>query len=155
KTPGERAALLLKWAALVEAALPELAALESANTGKPLKLARDGDIPFAVDNLRFFAAAARLPEGASSGEFSPGYTSVLRREPIGVVALVAPWNYPLMMAAWKLGPALAAGNTCVLKPSELTPLTTLELGRLAIEAGMPDGVVNIITGGEETGRALT
>ena len=155
KSPAERAALLTKWAGLIEANLPELAALESANCGKPLKLARDGDVPFAVDNLRFFAAAARVPEGGASGEYSPGYTSVLRREPVGPVALVAPWNYPLMMAAWKLGPALAAGNTAVLKPSELTPLTTLEIARLALEAGIPEGVLNVITGGEETGRALT
>jgi len=154
-SPAERAAVILKWAGLVEQNLPALAQLESRNTGKPLKLARDGDIPFAVDNLRFFAAAARLPEGAGSGEYQTGYTSLIRREPVGVVALVAPWNYPLMMAAWKLGPALAAGNTCVIKPSELTPATTLELGRLALEAGLPDGVLNIVTGAEATGRALT
>ena len=155
KTPGERSAVLLKWASLIEANLPMLAALEAANTGKPLKLARDGDVPFAVDNLRFFAGACRVVEGSASGEYTGGYTSLLRREPIGVVALVTPWNYPLMMAVWKAGPALAAGNTCVLKPSELTPLTTLELARLALEAGMPDGVLNVITGGEEAGRALT
>ncbi len=155
KSPAERCALITKWAGLVEQNLQALAELESRNCGKPLKLARDGDVPFAVDNLRFFASCARLLEGAASAEYSPGYTSIIRREPVGVVALVAPWNYPLMMAAWKLGPALAAGNTCVLKPSELTPLTTLELGRLALEAGIPDGVVNVITGGEEAGRALT
>src|SRR3989338_5010477 len=155
KSPAERAGLIFKWAELVEKNLGELAALESANTGKPLKLARDGDIPFAADNLKFFAGAARLMEGVCSGEYCSGYTSWLRREPVGVVALVAPWNYPLMMAAWKLGPALAAGNTAVIKPSELTPLTTLELGRLAQDAGIPEGVVNVLTGGEETGRALT
>lgn len=155
KSPAERAALITKWAGLIEANLAELAQLESQNTGKPLKLARDGDIPFAVDNLRFFAAAARLPEGAASGEYGAGYTSIIRREPVGVVALVAPWNYPLMMAAWKLGPALAAGNTCVIKPSELTPITTLEIARLALDAGIPNGVINVVTGAEETGRALT
>ncbi|MCX5796182.1 MAG: aminobutyraldehyde dehydrogenase [Elusimicrobia bacterium] len=155
RSPAERAALILKWAALIEANLAALAELESRNTGKPLKLARDGDIPFAVDNLRFFAAAARLCEGAGTGEYSAGYTSVIRREPVGVVALVAPWNYPLMMAAWKLGPALAAGNTCVIKPSRLTPLTTVELGKLALEAGIPEGVLNVVTGAEEAGRALT
>ncbi|MBI3552748.1 MAG: gamma-aminobutyraldehyde dehydrogenase [Elusimicrobia bacterium] len=155
KSPAERAGLLLKWAGLIEANLAELAQLESQNTGKPIKLARDGDIPFAVDNLRFFAAASRVCEGSASGEYSPGYTSIIRREPVGVVALVAPWNYPLMMAVWKLGPALAAGNTCVIKPSELTPLTTLEIARLAQEAGFPDGVINVVTGAEETGRALT
>ena len=155
KTPGERAAALHKLAGLVEAKLGKLAELESKNTGKPLKLARDGDIPFAVDNLRFFASAARLPEGAAAGEYAGGYTSLLRREPVGVVALVAPWNYPLMMAAWKVGPALAAGNCVVLKPSELTPLTTLELGKLAAAAGIPEGVLNIVSGGEDTGKALT
>src|SRR3989339_767136 len=122
KTPAERAAVIHKWAGLIEAKLPELAELESRNTGKPLKLTRDGDVPFAVDNLRFFAAAARLPESAGTSDYSAGYTSFIRREPVGVVGLVAPWNYPLMMAAWKLGPALAAGNTCVIKPSRLTPL---------------------------------
>ena len=155
KTPGERSALLLKWAALIEQNAQALAELECQNTGKPLKLAKDGDVPFAVDNIRFFAGACRVVEGVGSGEYAGGYTSILRREPVGVVALVAPWNYPLMMAAWKLAPALAAGNACVIKPSELTPLTTLELGRLALEAGIPDGVLNVITGAEETGRALT
>lgn len=155
KTPGERAAVLNRWAQLVEDNLKPLAEMESANAGKPIKLARDGDVPFSVDNLRFFASSARHQEGMASGEYSTGYTSVLRREPVGVVALVSPWNYPLMMAVWKAGPALAAGNTVVLKPSELTPLTTLELGRLALEAGMPEGVLNIVTGAEETGRALT
>ncbi len=155
KTPGERSALIHKWAALIEQNLPALSELESQNAGKPLKLARDGDVPFAVDNLRFFAGACRVVDGSAAGELAGGYTSILRREPVGVVALVAPWNYPLMMAAWKLGPALAAGNCCVIKPSELTPLSTLELGRLALEAGIPEGALNVITGGEEAGRALT
>lgn len=155
KSPAERGAVLSRWAALIEENLPRLAALESANVGKPLKLARDGDVPFAVDNLRFFAAAARLPEAMAAGEYTGGYTSWLRREPVGVVALVAPWNYPLMMAVWKAGPALAAGNTAVLKPSELTPLTTLEIARLAVEAGVPAGVLNVVTGAEDAGRALT
>jgi betaine-aldehyde dehydrogenase len=155
KTPAERAAVIYKWAGLIEAKLPELAELESRNTGKPLKLARDGDVPFAVDNLRFFAAAARLPESAGTGDYSAGTTSFIRREPVGVVGLVAPWNYPLMMAAWKLGPALAAGNTCVIKPSRLTPLTTVELGKLALEAGIPEGVLNVLVGSAEAGQALT
>ncbi|MBI4376311.1 MAG: gamma-aminobutyraldehyde dehydrogenase [Elusimicrobia bacterium] len=155
KSPAERAGLLLKWSSLIEEHLAELAALESANTGKPMKLAKDGDIPFAVDNLRFFAGGCRLLEGAASSEYSAGYTSLLRREPVGPVALIAPWNYPMMMAAWKLGPALAAGNTAVIKPSELTPLTTLEMARLALEAGIPEGVINVLTGAEETGRLLT
>lgn len=155
KTPGERSAVLFKWAGLLEANLQRLAELESANTGKPLKLSRDGDVPFSVDNLRFFAGACRVVEGVAAGEYVGGYTSIIRREPVGVCALVAPWNFPLMMAVWKAGPALAAGNTCVLKPSELTPLTTIELGKLALEAGLPEGVLNIVTGAEETGKALT
>ncbi len=155
KTFAERAAVLNRLADLVEKNAAELAQLESDNVGKPLKLARDGDIPFAADNLRFFAAAARLPEGRAAGEYAGGYASFLRREPVGVVALVAPWNYPFMMAAWKIGPALAAGCSVVLKPSELTPLTTLRFGELAREAGLPEGILNIVTGGEETGKALT
>ncbi len=155
KTPGERSALLMRWAALLESHAAELAQVESSNTGKPLKLARDGDIPFAIDNLRFFAGACRVIEGGSAGEYSGGYTSFLRREPVGVCALVSPWNYPLMMAVWKLAPVLAAGNTAVIKPSELTPLTTLAAAKLALEAGIPEGVLNVLTGAEETGKLLT
>ena len=155
KTGAERCAVLMRLADLIEKNASELASIESDNVGKPLKLARDGDIPFAADNLRFFAAAARFPEGKAAAEYGAGYTSFLRREPVGVVALVAPWNYPFMMAAWKLGPALAAGCSVVLKPSELTPLTTLRFGELAEEAGLPAGVLNIVTGAEETGKALT
>ncbi|MHB2025681.1 MAG: gamma-aminobutyraldehyde dehydrogenase [Elusimicrobiota bacterium] len=155
KSSAERASVIFKWADLIEKNLQRLADLESANTGKPLKLARDGDIPFAVDNLRFFASAARVVDAGASQEYATGYTSILRREPVGVAALITPWNYPLMMAAWKLGPALAAGNTAVIKPSELTPLTTLEMAYLALEAGFPEGVINVVTGGEETGRLLT
>ena len=150
KTPGERSAALFKWAALIEANAAKLAEMECANTGKPLKLARDGDIPFAIDNVRFFAGL-RAPDGAA-GAFAPGTASMLRREPVGVVALIAPWNYPLMMAAWKAAPALMAGNAAVLKPSELTPLTTMELGKLAEQAGLP---LQIVTGAEATGKALT
>ena len=155
KSPGERSAVLYKLAQLMENQAKNLAGIESKNAGKPIKLASDGDIPFAIDNLKFFAGAARHLDGTASAEYVPGYTSVIRREPLGVVGLVAPWNYPLMMTIWKVGPALAAGNTVVLKPSELTPLTTLEFGKLAREAGLPDGVLNIVTGAEETGRALT
>src|SRR5581483_1775972 len=140
KSPGERSAALLKLAALLEENAGKLAELESKNVGKPIKLAKDGDVPFAIDNLRYFAGVARHLEGRAAGEYATGYTSFTRREPVGVVGLVAPWNYPLMMAVWKLGPALAAGNTAVLKPSELTPLTTIELGKLALEAGIPAGV---------------
>ncbi|MBI4387168.1 MAG: aminobutyraldehyde dehydrogenase [Elusimicrobia bacterium] len=155
KTPGERAAVLWKLAGLMEENAGRLAELESRNAGKPIKLAKDGDIPFAVDNLRFFAGIARGLDGLASAEYSGGATSVLRREPVGVVGLIAPWNYPLMMSVWKAAPALAAGNTAVLKPSELTPLTTIEFGRLAQEAGLPDGVLNIVTGGETAGKAIT
>ncbi|MDE2039137.1 MAG: aminobutyraldehyde dehydrogenase [Elusimicrobia bacterium] len=154
RTPAERAAVLFKWADLIEENLERLAQLECANTGKPAKLAREGDLPFALDNIRFFAGACRLLEGGC-GEYAGGSVSLLRREPLGVAALIAPWNYPLMMAAWKLAPALAAGNCCVLKPSELTPLTSLELARLALEAGLPPGTINVVTGGESAGRELS
>jgi betaine-aldehyde dehydrogenase len=113
-----------------------------------------GDVPFAVDNLRFFAAAARDTHGSRAGEFAAGYTSMFRREPVGVVGQIAPWNYPLLMAVWKLGPALAAGCTVVLKPAPTTPLSALRLAELVGQAGIPDGVVNIVTGGNDTGQAL-
>src|SRR5947209_8961652 len=141
---GARAATLEKLASLLEAQTGELAELESQDTGKPIKLARDSDIPFAVDNLHFFAGAARHLSGAAASEYTGGHTSIIRREPVGVVASLAPWNYPFMMAAWKIGPALAAGNTVVLKPSVETPLTTLKLGEIALEAGLPPGVLNVI-----------
>ena len=149
-----RSAALYKLADLLEQHLDELAASESRNVGKPIKLAHDSDLPFAIDCLRFFAGAARTLEGRASQEYVPGYTSIIRREPIGVCGQLAPWNYPLMMALWKIGPALAAGNTVVLKPAPETPLTTLALGTLALEAGLPEGVLNIITGGDEVGAAI-
>ncbi|HET9110301.1 MAG TPA: aminobutyraldehyde dehydrogenase [Ktedonobacterales bacterium] len=152
--PGGRAAALLKLADLLEQRLDELAALESRNVGKPIKLARDSDIPFAIDCLRFFAGAGRVMAGQASQEYIPGMTSIIRREPVGVCAQLAPWNYPLMMALWKIGPALASGNTVVLKPAPETPLTAMALGELAIEAGMPAGVLNVVTGGDEVGAAL-
>lgn len=152
--PGGRAAVLLKLADLLEEHLDELAALESRNVGKPIKLARDSDIPFAIDCLRFFAGAGRVLAGQASHDYSPGMMSIIRREPIGVCGQLAPWNYPLMMAMWKIGPALATGNTVVLKPAPETPLTALALGELAIEAGFPAGVLNIVTGGDEVGAAL-
>lgn len=152
--PSARAAALYKLADLLETHLGELAATESRNTGKPIKLARDSDLPFTVDNLRFFAGAARSLEGRASHEYVPGYASIIRREPVGVIGQLCPWNYPLMMAIWKIGPALAAGNTVVLKPAEETPLTVLALGQLALEAGLPAGVLNIVTGGDEVGAAL-
>lgn len=152
--PGGRAAVLYKLADLLEQHLDDLAAMESRNVGKPIKLAHDSDMPFAVDCLRFFAGAARALEGRASHEYVPGYTSMIRREPIGVCGQLAPWNYPLMMAIWKIGPALAAGNTVVLKPAPETPLTTLALGELALEAGLPAGVLNIVAGGDEVGKAI-
>ena len=153
QTPGARAAALLKLADRVESHGDELAALESANVGKPMWLAKS-EIPFIVDNLRFFAGAARCLEGKAAGEYLPGYTSMIRREPVGVVGSIAPWNYPLMMAAWKIGPALAAGNTVVLKPAEQTPLTSLRLAELAADI-FPPGVFNVITGhGEPAGAPL-
>ena len=155
KTPGERSKAIWKLADLIEANAEELARVESDNTGKPYQyVSLGGDIPFAVDNLRFFAGAARDTHGSHAGEFMTGYTSIYRREPVGVVGQIAPWNYPLMMAAWKLGPALAAGCTIVLKPAPGTPLTTLMLAELIQQAGIPDGVVNIVTGGNEVGQAL-
>ena len=152
--PGARASVLYKLADLLEQHLGDLSAIESRNVGKSIKLARDSDLPFAIDCLRFFGGAARTLEGKSAGEYTPGYTSFIRREPVGVVGQLAPWNYPLMMAIWKIGPALAAGNTVVLKPAPETPLSTLALGGLALEAGLPAGVLNIVTGGDDVGVAL-
>ncbi|HMR99999.1 MAG TPA: gamma-aminobutyraldehyde dehydrogenase [Anaerolineales bacterium] len=155
KTPSERSKIIWKLADLLEAKAEELAKIESENTGKPYAyVSLGGDIPFAVDNLRFFASAARDTHGSHAGEFMTGYTSIYRREPVGVVGQIAPWNYPLMMAAWKIGPALAAGCTIVLKPAPGTPLTSLLLGEIIKEAGIPDGVVNIISGGNDAGQAI-
>ena len=152
-TPGERSELLLKLADAIEEHGEELAELESRNVGKPLSYARD-EMPVCADNIRFFAGAARVLEGRSAGEYMRGYTSWLRREPIGIVGGIAPWNYPLMMAVWKLAPALAAGNVQVLKPSEQTPLTTLRFAQLAADI-LPAGVLNVITGdGVPTGEAI-
>src|SRR5947207_11319362 len=143
-TPGERAELLLKLADAIDAHADELAELESRNVGKPLSYAKD-ELPVCSDNIRFFAGAARLLDGKSAGEYMRGYTSFLRREPIGVVGGIAPWNYPLMMAVWKLAPALAAGNVQVLKPSEQTPLSLLRFAELAKDV-IPTGVLNVVTG---------
>ena len=144
KTPKDRMELLLRLADVIEANGEELARLESQNVGKPMWIARD-EIPFMVDNLRFFAGAARTLEGKSAGEYVAGYTSMIRREPLGIVAGITPWNYPLMMVVWKLGPALAAGNVQILKPAEQTPLTTLRFVELAQEV-LPPGVLNVVTG---------
>src|SRR6476659_10170089 len=152
-TPGERAEALLKLAAAIDEHADELAELESRNVGKPLSYAKD-EMPVCADNFRFFAGAARVLEGKSAGEYMRGYTSWLRREPIGIVGGIAPWNYPLMMAVWKMAPALAAGNVQVLKPSEQTPLTTLRFAQLAADI-LPPGVLNVITGdGVPAGEAI-
>src|SRR5213080_2040865 len=152
-TPGERAEMLLKLATAIDGHADELAELESQNVGKPLSYAKD-ELPVCADNLRFFAGAARVLEGKSAGEYMRGYTSWLRREPIGVVGGIAPWNYPLMMAVWKVAPALAAGNVQVLKPSEQTPLSTLRFVQLAQDV-IPPGVLNVITGdGVPVGEAI-
>src|SRR5688500_928411 len=143
-TPRERSEVLLALAAVLEQHADELGALESQNVGKPLAAAR-AELPEMADNLRFFAGAGRLLEGRSAGEYARGRTSWIRREPVGVVAGIAPWNYPLWMAIWKLAPALAAGNVQVLKPSEQTPLTLLRFAQLAAEILLP-GVLNVVTG---------
>ncbi|WP_250904944.1 gamma-aminobutyraldehyde dehydrogenase [Nonomuraea sp. NEAU-A123] len=152
-TPGERALALLKLADAIEEHGAELAELESANAGKPLHVVKRDEIGTMADNLRFFAGAARCLEGKAAGEYVAGYTSMLRREPVGVVGQITPWNYPLMMAVWKIGPALAAGCTSVLKPAPTTPVTTVRLAELA--AGIfPPGVLNVVVGGDEPGAAL-
>jgi 1-pyrroline dehydrogenase len=143
-TPGERSELLLRLAGLIDEYAEELAQLESLNTGKPIEVARS-EPSVMVDNLRFFAGAARCLEGKATDEYMRGYTSMVRREPIGVAGLIAPWNYPLMMGIWKVGPALATGNAVILKPAEQTPLTTLRLAELAKDL-FPAGVFNVITG---------
>ncbi|MDX6652297.1 MAG: betaine-aldehyde dehydrogenase [Solirubrobacterales bacterium] len=153
-TPGERALALLKLADAIEENADELADLEAANAGKPRQAFADDEIPFMVDNLRFFAGASRCLEGRAAGEYVEGHTSIIRREPVGVVGQIAPWNYPLMMAIWKIGPALGAGNTVVLKPAETTPVTTLKLAELAAEI-FPKGVLNVIAGhGDPAGSSL-
>ncbi len=154
-TPSDRAAALLKLAAIIEMDMDRLAILETKNQGKTIKQARDGDLPFSIDNLRFMAGAARTLSGSASMEYAYGATSIIRREPIGVVGSITPWNYPWMMAIWKLAPALAAGNTAVLKPASLTPLTSIELGKYIEKAGLPKGTVNVITGpGSVIGNAI-
>jgi 1-pyrroline dehydrogenase len=153
KTPKDRMELLLKLADAIDEHADELAQLESQNVGKPLAIVGD-EMPFSADNLRFFAGAARTLEGKAAGEYVEGYTSLIRREPLGIVAGITPWNYPLMMAIWKLGPALAAGNVQILKPAEQTPLSTLRLVELAQEF-LPPGVLQVVTGdGVPVGDAL-
>jgi betaine-aldehyde dehydrogenase len=152
-TPAERSLALLRLANAIEARTEELVEAESRNTGKPVGLTRTDEVPPLADELRFFAGAARVLEGRSAGEYLAGHTSMIRREPIGVCAQVTPWNYPMMMAVWKFAPALAAGNTVVLKPSDTTPVSTLLLAELAAEF-FPPGVFNVICGDRDTGRSL-
>jgi betaine-aldehyde dehydrogenase len=152
-TPSERALAMLRLADAIEEHGEELTQIESRNAGKPLAAVREDEIPVAADQLRYFAGAARNLEGRASGEYLEGYTSIIRREPVGVVGQIAPWNYPLMMAIWKIGPSLVTGNTVVLKPAETTPMTTLRLAELASEF-FPKGVFNVIAGAGETGQHL-
>jgi betaine-aldehyde dehydrogenase len=152
-TPGERALALIRLADAIEENADEIAELEAANAGKPIQAFKDDEIPLMVDNLRFFAGAARCMEGKSAGEYVEGYTSIIRREPVGVIGQIAPWNYPLMMAVWKIGPALATGNTVVLKPAPTTPITAVRLAELAAEH-LSKGVLNVICGGDDAGKAL-
>jgi betaine-aldehyde dehydrogenase len=152
-TPAERQRALLKIADALETRSEEFTKVESDNTGKPLALTASEELPPCVDQLRFFAGAARMLEGRSAGEYMAGHTSYVRREPVGVVGQVTPWNYPLMMAIWKIAPALAAGNTIVLKPSDTTPASTVLLAELCNEF-LPPGVLNVVCGDRDTGRAL-
>ncbi|MFD9596876.1 gamma-aminobutyraldehyde dehydrogenase [Kitasatospora sp. NPDC059973] len=149
-TPGARSEALTRLAAVLTEAGADLARVESAQTGKPVKLSTEFDVPGTIDNAAFFAGAARNLEGKAAGEYSGDHTSYVRREPIGVVGSISPWNYPLQMAAWKILPAIAAGNTIVLKPAELTPLTSVMFARACTAAGIPDGVVNVVTGAGRT-----
>ncbi|MEV6768227.1 gamma-aminobutyraldehyde dehydrogenase [Nocardia sp. NPDC051030] len=154
-TPGERSDIMHRWAQVLRERADELAAVESRNAGKPIRLAREFDVPGTIDNTAFFAGAARNLEGKASAEYSGDHTSSIRREALGVIGSISPWNYPLQMAAWKILPAVAAGNTIVLKPSELTPLTSLLFAEAAAEAGVPAGVINVLTGtGPLAGQAL-
>jgi len=152
-TPAERSLALLKIADALEARASEFVAAESKNTGKPVALTLSEEVPPMVDQIRFFAGAARMLEGRSAGEYLSGFTSFIRREPVGVCAAVTPWNYPMMMSVWKWAPALAAGNTMVLKPSDTTPVSTLLFAELMSEF-LPAGVFNVICGDRDTGRAL-
>jgi betaine-aldehyde dehydrogenase len=153
-TPSARSLVLLRLADLVEQHADELSRLDVEETGKPWTVMRDGELPFAVDNLRFFAASARSLHGTAAGEFSSGYTSMLLRRPVGTVAAITPWNFPLIMAVWKVGAALAAGCSVVLKPAPTTPRSSLRLAELALQAGLPAGALSVVTGAAEVGEAL-
>src|SRR3989344_1751855 len=155
KLPGERASILMKLADLVEQNAEFFSRLESLNVGKTIKYSKDSDLPFIIDNLRFFAGVSRTLDGKSAAEYSGMGTSIIRREPLGVVAAIVPWNYPLYIGVWKIAPALAAGNTLIVKPSSQTPLTVLEFAKLVEKAGVPKGVFNVVTGpGEGVGEEL-
>lgn len=154
RTAGERARVLLRWADLIDAHAAELTALEVAETGKPEAVFRDGELPFGTDNLRFFAGAGRSLEETGAGLLSEGYTSMIVRRPVGPVVGIAPWNFPMIMGLWKIGPALAAGNTIVIKPAPSTPSSTLYIAELAIEAGVPPGVLEVVTGDQAVGETL-
>ena len=154
-TPSTRQAAMLKIADVLEAHADELNELESENTGKPIAVTATEEIPPMLDQIRFFAGAARMLEGKSAGEYMQGFTSFVRREPVGVIGQVTPWNYPMMMAVWKFAPAIAAGNTVVLKPSDTTPVTTVRMAEIIAESGvLPPGVFNVVCGNRDTGRAL-
>ena len=152
-TPGDRAGLLLKLADMIDEHGDEFATLEVDNAGKPIEHFKGDEVPAMSDCLRFFAGAARTMQGPTAGEYLEGYTSMIRREPIGVVGQITPWNYPLMMAIWKIGPALAGGNTIVIKPAETTPLSTLRFAELAADV-LPPGVLNVVVGAGATGEAI-
>jgi betaine-aldehyde dehydrogenase len=152
-TPSERQLALLRLADAIEERAEELVRAESENTGKPFGLTMEEEIPMMLDQIRFFAGAARVLEGKSAGEYLEGYTSFIRREPVGVIGQVTPWNYPMMMAVWKLTPAIAAGNTVVIKPSDTTPVSTVMMAEIAAEF-LPEGVFNVVCGDRDTGRAL-
>ena len=154
-TPATRQLALLAIADVLEAHGEELVALESENTGKPIAVTMTEELPPMIDQIRFFAGAARMLEGRSAGEYLAGHTSIIRREPIGVIGQVTPWNYPMMMAVWKFAPAIAAGNTVVLKPSDTTPVTTVRMAELIAESGvLPPGVLNVLCGDRDTGQAV-
>jgi len=154
-TPAERAVVLGRLASLIDQHLDELAEMESRQVGKPIRMSKNSDLPMVADVASFFAGAARQLEGLATGEYVEGYTSSIRRDPVGVVAAITPWNFPLLMAAWKVFPALAAGNSVIIKPSQLTPDSTLRLAELAVEAGVPAGALNVLYGtGEKVGEML-
>ena len=154
-TPSERSMALWKIADVLEQNIEEIVSLESENTGKPIGVTMAEEVGPMLDQIRYFATAARNLEGKSAGEYMKGHTSMIRREPIGVIGQVTPWNYPMMMAVWKYAPAIAAGNTTVLKPSDTTPVTTARMAEIITDAGiLPPGVLNVVTGDRNTGKAL-